>query len=241
MITSIWNTIVYEPLYNLLIFFVGIFPGHSVGLAIIMVTIIVKVAMYPLTSKAIHAQRAMKDLEPLLKGLRDKHKNDKQKLAQQTMALYQEHGVSPFSGCLPMFIQIPFIIGLYFVFLKGLDVVNLEILYSFVQAPLSLDMHFLVFDLSGKSISLAFLAGLTQYYQTSISLGKQVPLPENPTGIKTFQEDFTRSMQTQIRYVLPVIIAFVAYTTSTAVALYWVTSNILSIVQEVSIRKSWKK
>lgn len=241
MITSIWNSAVYEPLYNLLMLFVGIFPGHSVGLAIILLTIIVKLVLYPLTAKSIRAQQEMRKLEPHLKGLREKHKGDKQKLAQSTMALYQEHGVSPFTGCLPMLIQIPIIIGLYIVFLKGLGAVDGEILYSFVQAPLSLDMHFLLFDLAGKSLVLALLAGATQYYQTDISLGKQAPVSANDSGKPSFQEDFARSMQVQMRYVLPIIIGFVAYTTSAAVALYWVTSNILSIAQELYLKKTGKK
>jgi len=222
-------------------FLVGIFPGHSVGLAIILLTVVVKLALYPLTSKSIRAQRAMKELEPHLKGLREKHKDDKQKLAQHTMALYQEHGVSPFSGCLPMLVQIPVIIGLYYVFLKGLKVIDTDILYSFIHAPLSLDMHFLIFDLAGKSFILAFLAGVTQYFQTDISLGKQIAAPVDNSDKKSFQEDFARSMQVQMRYVLPVMIGFIAYTTSAAVALYWVTSNMLSIGQELLLKKSGKK
>src|SRR5438105_3158478 len=142
MISSIWHTVVYQPLYNILFFLVGIIPGHNVGLAIILLTIIVRVALFPLTGKSIKAQKAMKVLEPKLKELREKHKDDKQKLAQKSMELYQEHGVTPFSGCLPMVIQIPIIIGLYWVFSRGLHVVDTSILYSFVTAPGALNMHF---------------------------------------------------------------------------------------------------
>lgn len=237
---ALWNSFVYEPLYNVLIFLVDILPGHSVGGAIILLTVIVRLVLYPLTGKSIRAQRAMKELEPEVKRLREKHKDDRQQLSLKTMELYRERGVSPFSGCLPIFIQIPIILGLYWVFFKGLAVVNVEILYGFVSAPVTLDMHFLFFDLAAKSIVLAALAGITQYYQTHLSLGKQTPAPS--TGEKpTFQEDFARSMQLQMRYILPVMIGVIAYTTSAAVALYWATSNILSIAQELQMRRQKAK
>ena len=114
-------------------------------------------------------------------------------------------------------------------------------LYSFVLNPGTLDMHFLMFDLAGKSIVLAATAGFAQYIQTDLSLGRQpAPLPDT-SGKKSFQEDFQKSMQLQMRYVLPVMISFIAFNTSAAVALYWTTSNILSIVQELLIRRSMKK
>lgn len=244
MISSIWNSAVYQPLYNLLMLLVDVLPGHSVGAAIIVLTIVAKLVLYPLTAKSILAQREMKKLQPELQKLKDKHKDDKKKLAEHTMALYQEKGVTPFSGCLPMLVQIPIVIGLYWVFSRGLKLqtVDVGILYSFVKAPLSLDMHFLFFDLAGKSLILAICAGIAQYFQTDISLGQQAPIPKK-TGKEqgTFQEDFARSMQVQMRYVLPVMISFIAFTTSAAVALYWATSNILSIVQELLLKSKSNK
>lgn len=237
MISTIWHTIVYKPLYNILILFIGVLPGQSVGGAIILLTIIVKLALYPLTGKSIKAQRAMKELEPELKQIREKHKEDKQLQAKKTMELYQERGVTPFSGCLPLFIQIPIIIGLYWVF-KDLKIDD-AMFYEFVSKPTSLDMHFLFFDLAQKSIILAVLSGITQFIQTHLSLGRQpVTTPVSPTdGKPSFQEDFAKSMQVQMRYVLPVMIGFIAFNTSAAVALYWTTSNILSIIQELLMRR----
>lgn len=235
---QLWNTLVYEPLYNTLIFLVSVLPGHSVGLAIITLTVVVKALLYPLTGKAIRAQRAMKELEPELKRIREEYKNDREQQSRKMMELYRVRGVSPFSGCLPVLIQIPIILGLYWVFFKGLPVVSDGILYSFVPAPLQLDMHFLVFDLGAKSVFWALVAGVTQYIQTSLSLGKQVPATPPKNGQKpSFQEDFARSMQMQMRYILPPMIAIIAYSTSAAVALYWATSNILSIAQELHVRR----
>ncbi len=236
---SIWYTLIYEPIYNALIFIVELLPGHSVGVAIIILTLLVKILLYPLTTRSIKAQRAMKELEPELKVIKEKYSDDREKLARNTMELYKKRGVSPFSGCLPLLIQIPVIIGLYLVFFSGLKEIDTTILYSFVVAPALLDMKFLMFDLSAKSIILALLAGVTQYYQTSLSLGKpkKEEVSAKKPGESSFQEDFTRSMQIQMRYVLPVMVGFIAYTTAAAVALYWATSNILGIVQEYLVKR----
>lgn len=236
---ALWNSLVYEPLYNILVFLIGILPGASVGGAIIILTVLVKIVLYPLTGKSIRAQRAMKELEPELKRIREEHKDDRQTQSRKTMELYQARGVSPFSGCLPILVQMPIIIGLYWVFWKGLAVVDGAILYGFVKAPETLDLHFLFFDLAAKSIILAALAGFSQYVQTRLSLGGQPPPPPSAPGAKaTFQEDFAKSMQMQMRYILPLMIGFIAYSTSGAVALYWTTSNILSIVQELLMRRN---
>lgn len=229
----------YRPLYNFLIVLIGILPGHSVGLAIIILTIIVRVALFPLTGKSIRAQKAMKELEPEIKSIREKYKDNKQEQAKKTMELYQEKGVTPFSGCLPLFIQIPVIIGLYMVF-KDLLVPDPALLYNSVFHPGALDMHFLFFDLAKKSAILAAAAGITQYFQADLSLGRQTPPTVAKSGSPSFQEDFARSMQMQMRYVLPVMISFIAYSSSAAVALYWTTSNILSITQELMIRRKAK-
>jgi len=208
------------------------------GLAIIILTLIVKIILYPTTTKAIRAQKAMKEIEPHLKKVREEHKDNKQLQAKKTMELYQKHGVNPMSGCLPILIQLPVILGLYRIFWLGLAKVDTAILYSFIQAPVALGMIFLGIDLTGKSLLLALIAGVGQYFQTAISLGKQEPTPEKKEGTtSTFQEDFSRSMQMQMRYVFPFLIAFIAYKFSAAVALYWATSNILSIVQEKLVRR----
>lgn len=220
---------------------IGYLPGHSVGLAIIVLTIIVRVALFPLTGKSIRAQKAMKELEPEIKKIREKYKDNKQEQAKKTMELYQEKGVTPFSGCLPLLIQIPIIIGLYMVF-KDLLTTDQSQLYSFVIHPGTLDMHFLMFDLAAKSAILAATAGIAQYFQADLSLGRQGPTPPPKNGATpTFQEDFAKSMQMQMRYVLPVMITFIAYSASAAVALYWTTSNILSIAQELLIRRNTPK
>lgn len=240
MFSYLWNEIFYRPLYNVLILLVAVLPGQSVGFAIIVLTFLVKLIMYPLSGKSIRAQQAMRELEPELRKIREIHKNDSQLQAKKTMELYKERKVNPLSGCLPILVQIPVIIALYWIFWKGLSV-QPELLYGLTPAPPSLELHFLIFDLSSKSLLLAVLAGFTQYIQTDISLGKQAPLPKNTSGKPSFQEDFARSMQMQMRYVFPVLISFFAYTLPSAVALYWTVSNILGIGQEYLLRRNAKK
>jgi YidC/Oxa1 family membrane protein insertase len=239
MLSAIWHTAIYAPLYNLLMLFVAVLPGHSVGGAIILLTATVKGVLYPLAQKGIIAQRAMRELEPKIKEIRERHKEDKVQVAQKTMELYQKEGVTPFSGCLPLLIQIPIIIALYWTFFKGLSITP-EYFYSFVPIPEELDMDFLVFDLAAKSIFLACAAGFTQYIQADLSLGNQKEdntKPKQTSDKPSFQEDFQKSMQFQMRYIFPIMISFIAYTTSAAVALYWVTSNIFSIAQELHARR----
>ena len=240
MISSLWHELIYQPLYNILIGLIDIFPSHNVGLAIIVLTILVKLALFPLTGKSIEAQHAMKQLEPDLKRIKEKHGHDRQMLAQKTMELYQAKGVNPFSGCLPILIQIPIIFGLYWVFYKGLPVVKVEDLYSFIANPGSLHMSLLTIDLLGKSLVLAVLAGLTQFIQAKLSMKRQ-PAITPSEGKPSFQEDFARSMQLQMVYVLPVMIGLISYHLPAAVALYWATSNILGIGQELWIGKKLEK
>lgn len=237
MISSIWHSVVYQPLYNVLVLFIDLLPWHSVGVAIILLTLLVKLLLYPLAGKSIEAQHAMKELEPELKALKEKYGKDQQQLAQKTMELYQKKGITPFSGCLPILIQIPIIFGLYWVFFKGLPTIDVSILYSFVSSPGELDMHFVGFDLLGKSAVLAFLAGFTQYLQAHISIKNQPAISTKPGEKPSFQEDFAKTMQLQLRYVLPVIVGLISFTLPAAVALYWATSNILGIGQEMLMHK----
>ena len=105
----IFHTIFYQPLYNLLIFTYNEFPLRDFGIAVILVTIVVKLILYPFSLKSIKAQRSMLELQPKINSIRERFKNDKQGQAQQLMALYKDHKVNPFSSCLPLIIQLPFL------------------------------------------------------------------------------------------------------------------------------------
>ncbi len=238
MIGDLFHSGVYVPLYNALIWILSHASWIDVGIAVITLTVLVKLILFPLSLKAARTQRLMKELEGPMKAIREKY-TDRQEQGQKMLELYREKGVNPFSGFLVLLIQLPVILGLYFVFLKGgLPEINTEELYRFVSAPNTVDMFFLgVFDMAGKSYVLALLAGITQYFQAKLAMPTLAPRTENAT----FQEDFARSLQLQMRYVLPVVVVVVAYIASAAVALYWITSNIFAIGQEVYVKQRFEQ
>lgn len=236
MIKTLWNAVLYKPLYNALIFLVAIIPGGDIGIALIILTIVVKLILFPLTQKSIKSQVAMKQIEPELAKIKAENLS-REEQARRTMELYKTRKVNPFSGCLVLLIQFPIIIALYQVFFKGLAVIAPENLYSFVHLPTTLNTMFLgLIDMHAKSVVLAVLAGITQFIQMKIVMPQKPTLPK-PTENKTFSEQMSQSMQFQMRYILPVFITFVAYSISSAVALYWVTSNIVTIIQEIFVRR----
>ncbi len=237
---TLWNTLIYKPIYNVLFILLTFIPGHNVGVAVILLTIIVRIAIYPLTLKSIKAQRAMKAIEPKMKEIKEKHKDDKQAQAVATMELYKKENISPMSGCLPLLIQIPIISALFFV-LKDIGTIDAASLYGFVHHDFIPNMNFLGFNLGAKSIVLAVFVGITQYFSTRISLGKPVKEVKKEGEQVSFQEDFQKSMQLNMRYMLPVVLALTASSLPGAVALYWVTSNIFSIGQEIWVVKTGKK
>jgi len=181
----------------------------------------------------------VKEIEEPLKKIKDDFKDDREKQAKETMALYKEKGINPFSSILTLFIQLPVIFALYWIFFKGgLPSVNVDILYPFVSLPEVVNMNFLgIVDMSGKNMILALLAGISQFFQAKLALPPMKPRKEGDS----MKDDFARSFHIQMRYVLPVIIVFIAYAISAAVALYWVTSNIFAVGQELWVRKNIKK
>jgi YidC/Oxa1 family membrane protein insertase len=226
---SLWNTALYNPLYNGLIFLIGVMPWASVGLAVIILTIIVRLIIFPFVHKSIKTQRKMRELEPELKKIREKYQ-DKQEQAKQTMELYKAHGTNPFSGCVTVLIQLPILIALFLVFRSGFAE-NAGLLYSFVHYPGDISANFLGADLHGRSYVMATLVGITQYFYTTLSM----PMPARGGG-KTFQEEFARSMSLQMRYIFPFLFVFFSLSIPSAVALYWVTTNLFSIGQELLVR-----
>lgn len=237
MLANIWNTVLYGPLLNALAFLVSIIPGGDVGIAVIILTLFVKTALFPLSQRSIESQIKMNLLAPELKKIKDSGVS-KEEQAKRTFELYKHHKTNPFSGCLLVLIQIPIIFALYYVFLKG---INLEsgLLYSFIQAPEHINMVFLgVLDIGQKSLILAILAGISQYFQ-ALLMPKPVASSDKSTGF-SFQENFAKSMQTQMKYVFPFVVAFIAYSVSGAVALYWITSNIFAIGQQIYANRKKK-
>lgn len=231
---TFFRTIFFEPLYNLLVHLINIIPSHSIGWAVIIVTVLVKLILLPFQIKTVVSQIQLKNIQPEIDRIREETK-DKTDQARKTMELYKKYGVNPLSGCLPVLIQIPVVISLYYVFFQGFSF-NPEILYSGVTIPETVKTTFLGANLDGKSLGLAILAGITQFFQIVITNKRAVV--QNGAGI---QAQIGKSLQFQMKYILPVFITLIAYRISGAVALYWVVNNVVSILIEVIIAKKYTK
>ena len=240
MFSYIWHTFFFDPVYNGLVFFIDIIPGGDVGLAIIATIIIVKLILLPLSIKAAKTQRIMREIEPKLREIKETHKDNREAQALAMMTVYREAGMNPFASLFLIFLQIPIIIALYFSVYSGggvkLPDINIDLLYAFVDNPSFVNMNFLgMIDITGKSVFLAFLAGITQYYQVKVSI-PELP-PRDPNKAPEMKDEIVRNMHLQMRYVMPVIIFFVSYAISAAIALYFFVSNIVAILQEFYIKK----
>lgn len=235
MISNIWNIVLYHPLLNALAFLVSIIPGGDVGLAVILLTVLVKVILFPLSQKSIESQAEMNILTPELNKIKASGAS-KEEQAKLTFELYKKHKVNPFSGCILVFIQIPVIFALYYVFSKGIKF-DSGLLYSFVHVPEHTNMIFLgILDIGKKSLVLAILAGVSQYLQAHF-----MPKPATPASksgaTASLSESFTKSMSMQMKYIFPFVVAFIAYSISGAVALYWITSNLFMVAQQIYVKR----
>ncbi len=231
----LYHTLIYVPLYNGLIFLMDILPRIDAGVAVLLFTIIVKLILFPLSYRSIKTQANMKRIEPELNAIKLKFE-DKQEQARQIMALYKAKGINPFSGFFLILIQLPIIFALYSIFLKsGLPSINIDILYPFVHVPDFVNMKFLgLLDISSKSIILSLCAAVTQFFQIKFSMPKPAAAPAGSPA--SFKDDLARSMSFQMRYIMPVVVFFISYSISAAVALYWSVSNLFMIAQEIYVR-----
>jgi YidC/Oxa1 family membrane protein insertase len=233
---SFFKTIIYIPLYNLLMVFLHYLPGHDAGIAIVLLTILVKLILYPVSKKAAVTQFLMKKHDPELQQIKDKYKDNKEEQAVQIMAFYKKYQVNPFSSILTIFIQIPIIYSLYYIFLhSGLPQINTDLVYHFITPPESVSMNFLGFiDVASKNVYLALLAALSTYYQIKYSSATPTAPATNEKG---FGNDLARSMATQMKYTFPIIVFFISWKISGAVALYWFVSNLFTIAQDYWIKR----
>ncbi len=236
MISTFFHSVFYNPIYNALVALVAIIPGSDVGIAVILVTIAIRLILLPFSLSAARTQRAMKILEPKIKELKEKHKGDKEKEALETLALYKEAQVNPFASILTVFIQIPVLLALYWVFrYEPFSVINMARLYSFTPVPHTVSLEFLgIISVAGKSMVLAVFAGLSQFLQAHLALSGTM----KPSDAKGMQNDFQRVMGMQLKYVFPFIIGMISYTTSGAVALYFITTNLAGAGQEWHVRRT---
>lgn len=232
---SWFHTILYQPLFNLLIGIYDLLPGWDIGFAIIVLTILIKLALWPLSNTSLKSQKALQEIQPKIEALKEEYKDDKEKLAKAMMELYSKEKVNPFSSCLPLLIQLPILIALYRVFIAGLNTESLVNLYTFIPNPGEIRHIFLgIVDLTKPSIVLAVLSGLFQFVQTRMLMAKRVPPPvRKKTGAR--DEDMLASMNKSMMYFMPIMTVVIGVSLPAGLTLYWVTVNIISVLQQLLV------
>ncbi len=229
-----FNIILYQPLLNGLILIYEYIPGHDFGVAIIILTILIKLALYPFGSQSVKSQKVLSELQPKIKEIQKKYKDDKEKQTKELMALYKENKVNPFSGCLPLLIQFPILIALYRVFWNGFQVEKMSLLYGFVKNPGLINTLFLgIVDLSKPNFVLAILAGILQYFQTKMVMPKQGQDNKKKEGI-------SGAMQKQMVYLMPVFTVIILFKLPSAIGLYWVVVTLFTIGQQYLVLQNKK-
>ncbi|MSU75268.1 MAG: membrane protein insertase YidC [Candidatus Magasanikbacteria bacterium] len=234
--SSLFHSILYQPIFNLFVFLYNIVPGHDVGVVILIVTVLVRLILYPFTNSSIKAQKSMQELQPKLEAIKKQFPNDKQKQAQATMELYKTHKINPLSSCLPMLIQLPILLALFWVLQDGLASNKLaENLYPFVHNPGTISATSLGFiNLATPSVVLAILAGLAQFLQAKTLTTKQPPKAAGEGGK---DEGMAAMMNKQMLYFMPVMTTIIGFRFPAGLTLYWFLSTALMVLQQMLITK----
>jgi len=235
---KIFDIVLYQPLFNFLVLLYNYLPGHDFGIAIIILTLLTRLILYPSSVKSIKTQKTLNEIQPKIQEIQKKYKEDKEKQVKETMALYKQAKVNPFGGILSVFIQIPLLIALYRVFLMGLRPEELtKKLYGFVPNPGFINANFLgIIDLSKTgsatlaNIILAILAGILQFFQTKSMIPKTGGKPDKTSA-------FTKTMQKQMIYFFPFLTVVILLTLPSALGLYWVVGSLFLIIEQNIITK----
>lgn len=212
---GIWNEYFVYPLSWLITYVANLF-GENYGISIIVVTIIIRLVLLPLMIKQTQNSKAMQAIQPEIQALREKYSSKdqktQQKLQQETMALFQKHGVNPLAGCFPLLIQMPILIGFYQAIMRTYEIK---------------EHTFLWFDLGDKDpyFILPLIAGITTFLQQKMMMSGM----ENNPQMK------------MMLYIMPIMIVVFAVSFPAALSLYWVVGNIFMIIQTYFIKGPSKK
>lgn len=240
---ELYYTLLYEPIFNTLIYLYHVLPGHDMGVAIIILTIAIKVILFWPSLSSLKAQKSLQDTQPKIEALRAKYKDNKEELGKQLMKFYKDNKVNPFSSCLPMLIQLPILIALYRAFFKGLSVDasthllasdQVQHLYGFLETTYSttpIDTFMFGFlDLSAThNVWLAVLAGIASFFQAKTMMAKKAAIKSE--GAK--DENAAAAISKQMMYFLPIITVVFGYQFPAGVTLYWLVSTLFSLGQQV--------
>ncbi|MBI2551991.1 membrane protein insertase YidC [Candidatus Uhrbacteria bacterium] len=232
---ALYQSVFLKPTFNALIALYNVVG--DIGVAIILLTVAVRLLIFPVTLRALKSQKALQDLQPKLNELKEKHKGDKQALAKATMEFYKKEKVNPASSCLPLLVQLPIFIALYQAMTIGLKSGGAELLYAFVASPGTVKaLAFGFLDLAAANLPIAFLAGLSQYVQAKMMSTKQI----KPKVEGSKDEAMLTMMNKQMLYVMPAMTVVIGASLPGGVILYWLVTNLLSIAQQYVFLKNPK-
>lgn len=235
-LVNLFDLLLYQPLFNALVFLYNIIPGHDFGIAIIILTLAIKLLLYPTSVKAVKSQRSLQLIQPKIQEIQKKYKDDKEKQAKEILEVYKTEKINPFGGLLLAFVQLPILIALYRVFWLGFKPEELGRLYSIVASPGQINALFIgLVDLSKPNLIFAVLAGILQFFQTKMLTPKSIPNQNKKDG-----PDFSQVMQKQMLYFFPVLTVVILFSLPSALGLYWTVSGIFSIIQQYYITKPAK-
>ncbi|MEK9131165.1 MAG: YidC/Oxa1 family membrane protein insertase [Patescibacteria group bacterium] len=238
---NIFFIVLYQPLFNLLVWLYDVVPGNDIGFAIIALTVIIRLALLPMSGQSLKSQKAMQDLQPKVNEIKARTKDQKEQQAKELMELYKTEKVNPLASCLPLIVQLVILLALYQVLSAGLNSGSLEALYSFVPNPGRLDPVFLnKVDLTVPNITLAILAGIVQYVQAKMMITNRPPKAvAGQAGSK--DEAMMATMNKSMLYLMPVMTVVIGASLPGGLALYWLISNLFMVGQQwVVFRKKNK-
>lgn len=238
---KLFRTGFYQPLYNILIFFISIAPARDLGLAIILLTILIRIILLIPSQRAIVSQRRMQELQPKLEHIKKKYAGNKERVAQETMQLWKEHKVNPFGSCLPLLVQFPVLIALFYVIQNGLNPDNTYLLYSPLKnVDLSnIHTHFLgILELRNvNAFVLPLIIGALQFLQLKLTMIKKArAATENNSGADKTEKTQPSEMESANKmmvYIMPVMIALFTASVPAGVGLYWGVSTVFAIGQQM--------
>lgn len=221
---SLFHLVLTQPLFNLLVLLYKHVTFNDLGLAIIVLTIIIRFILYPVFYRGLRSQMMMQKIQPEIAKVQQQHKNNKEEQAKALMAVYKNSKVNPFASILYVFAQLPILIAVYRIFITGLTAAAFTDLYSFITPPETINTMFLGFlDISKPSMIIVALAVVAQYFQSKSAMAKN-------TGPQS-------SMTKYMVYMGPLLTLLILPRLSAGIGLYWVTTSLFSIFQQRLINK----
>ena len=238
-----FHQLFYKPMYNILIYILDILPNHNVAIAVIVLTVFIKIILLPLSHKMFKTQIIQRKIQPIITKIQEEYKDNRQMLGVKMLEVYKEHKLNPFSSILLMVIQIPIVFALYFVFSKGgLPNINTADLYSFIPSFSGIEYILYGVDFTKANVLVGLLAALFQYIQIRLSLQNMTPIDKNKSNLDLKPEEMMqKQMSFMMKYFIPILIFIASLKVSAAVALYWIVSSIFMIVQELYFRNKYKE